>query len=210
MGYIMILLSYLIIGFEAIIQRVTRKIKEGLLRVKKVNGITLWDDLYYTPGHVWLKREKGKTAKIGIDDLVAKLIGKADAVVFPEKGKSIKGGERAIKILLENEALSIPVPVSGKVLSVNRALERDPYRITRDPFGAGWIIKVSAENGEFKNFITGKNAEKWMTKEIESLNSMLSTEAGITAADGGEISSRGLRRIEKEKRVEIIRKFLKA
>ena len=210
MGYIMLLFTYLIIGVEAIAQRLKRKIEEAFLKAKKVKGITLWDNLYYTPGHIWLKREKGKTTKIGIDDLVAKLIVKADGVVFPEKGKSIKSGEKAIKILLENETISIPVPVSGKVLSVNRALERDPYRITRDPFGAGWIIKMSAENGEFKNLLTGEKAEKWMEREIENLNSMLSTEAGITAADGGEISSRGLRRIDKEKRVEIIKKFLKA
>ncbi len=80
MGYIFILIQYLIEGIKNLLIISRRKIRESLLKAKKIRGITFWDNLFYHEGHTWLASETGKVVRMGIDAFAVKLLGEIEKI----------------------------------------------------------------------------------------------------------------------------------
>ncbi len=102
-------------------------------------------DLKYTKEHEWVK-VTGTLATIGITDYAQGELGDIVFVELPEIGAQVTqmgkcGTIEAVKAVSEMYA-----PVSGKVVEVNSALDNDPMTINRDPYGAGWMVKVQVSN----------------------------------------------------------------
>ena len=104
-------------------------------------------ELKYTEDHEWVKVE-GNQAKIGITDYAQ---GELGDIVYVEietleesLGKEeIFGSVEAVKTVSD-----LFLPVSGKVLEVNKNLEDNPELINEDPYEKGWIIRMEIENPE--------------------------------------------------------------
>ena len=104
-------------------------------------------ELKYTKDHEWVKVE-GNQAKIGITDYAQ---GELGDIVYVEietleesLGKEkIFGSVEAVKTVSD-----LFLPVSGKVLEVNKNLEDNPELINEDPYEKGWIIRMEIENPE--------------------------------------------------------------
>jgi glycine cleavage system H protein len=102
-------------------------------------------ELKYTKEHEWIRVE-GDTALIGITDFAQKELGD---IVFldinmlgSEVGKDqVFGTVEAVKTVSD-----LFMPVSGKVLELNGDVESNPELVNSDPYGKGWIIKVSLKN----------------------------------------------------------------
>jgi glycine cleavage system H protein len=102
-------------------------------------------DLKYTKEHEWVK-VAGKVATIGVTDYAQGELGDIVFVELPEIGAQVTqmgkcGTIEAVKAVSEMFS-----PVSGKVVEVNSALDSDPMIINRDPYGAGWMLKVEVSN----------------------------------------------------------------
>ncbi|MFZ1683035.1 MAG: glycine cleavage system protein GcvH [Candidatus Zixiibacteriota bacterium] len=102
-------------------------------------------DLKYTKEHEWVK-VAGKVATIGVTDYAQGELGDIVFVELPEIGAQVSqmgkcGTIEAVKAVSEMFS-----PVSGKVVEVNSALDSDPMIINRDPYGAGWMLKVEVSN----------------------------------------------------------------
>lgn len=98
-------------------------------------------DLKYTKEHEWISIN-GNVATIGITDWAQSELGDIVFVELPEAGSETEilssfGTIEAVKAVSDLYA-----PLTGKVVEVNQNLEDDPMIINRDPFGAGWIIKI--------------------------------------------------------------------
>ena len=102
-------------------------------------------ELKYTQEHEWIRVE-GDTAIIGITDFAQKELGD---IVFidintlgDEVGKhDVFGTVEAVKTVSD-----LFMPVSGKVLELNPAVEATPELVNTDPYGKGWIIKISLKD----------------------------------------------------------------
>jgi glycine cleavage system H protein len=102
-------------------------------------------ELKYTKEHEWIKVD-GDTALIGITDFAQKELGD---IVFldinmlgSEVGKDqVFGTVEAVKTVSD-----LFMPVSGKVLELNGNVESNPELVNSDPYGKGWVIKVSLKN----------------------------------------------------------------
>jgi len=102
-------------------------------------------ELKYTKEHEWIRVE-GDNAFIGITDFAQKELGD---IVFldintlgTEVGKDqVFGTVEAVKTVSD-----LFMPVSGKVLELNAAVESNPELVNTDPYGKGWVIKVSLKN----------------------------------------------------------------
>jgi glycine cleavage system H protein len=102
-------------------------------------------DLKYTKEHEWVK-VAGKVATIGITDYAQGELGDIVFIELPEIGAAVSqmgkcGTIEAVKAVSEMFS-----PVSGKVVEVNSGLDADPMIINRDPYGAGWMLKVEVSN----------------------------------------------------------------
>lgn len=99
------------------------------------------EGLKYTKEHEWIKVE-GNVATIGITDFAQGELGDIVFVELPKIGQALKqmqafGTIEAVKAVSEMFA-----PVSGTVKEINSNLEADSSVINKDPYGAGWMIKV--------------------------------------------------------------------
>ncbi len=98
-------------------------------------------DLKYTKDHEWLRAE-GKIAVVGITDHAQDALGDIVFVELPAVGAEVKA-RGTFGVVESVKAVSdLYAPVSGKVVEVNSALPDAPDAINKDPYGAGWMIKV--------------------------------------------------------------------
>lgn len=103
------------------------------------------DQLKYTKDHEWVKVD-GTTAVIGITDFAQGELGDIVYVDITSVGDSLDreavfGTVEAVKTVSD-----LFMPVSGKVVELNPALESTPDAVNKDPYGQGWMIKVEMSN----------------------------------------------------------------
>lgn len=103
---------------------------------------TFPDDRRYSREHEWV-RVDGSTAVIGITSFAADELGDIVYVELPEVGARLAqfatfGVVESVKAVSDLFA-----PVSGEVTEVNADLRASPELLNTDPFGAGWIAKLT-------------------------------------------------------------------
>ena len=100
------------------------------------------EDLKYTREHEWVSVE-GKVATIGITDHAQHQLGDVVFVELPGVGDRLEKSD-AFGVVESTKAVSdIYAPVSGEVVEVNDDLPDNPELINEDPYGDGWIVKVT-------------------------------------------------------------------
>ncbi len=102
-------------------------------------------DLRYTKDHEWIKLE-GNTATIGITDFAQGELGDIVYIDINTVGKllsaeAIFGTVEAVKTVSD-----LFLPVAGTILEVNPALTAQPELVNADPYGAGWMVKLTVVN----------------------------------------------------------------
>tara|TARA_B100001029_G_C14995113_1_gene414509 strand:- start:21 stop:398 length:378 start_codon:yes stop_codon:yes gene_type:complete len=100
------------------------------------------NDLRYTKDHEWLKID-GDVALVGITSFAQAELGDIVFVDIDSEGELLENGEVFGTIEAVKTVSDLFMPVNGKVIEFNEQLEETPELINTDPFGAGWIIKVS-------------------------------------------------------------------
>ncbi len=101
--------------------------------------------LKYTSDHEWVKAD-GDTAYIGITDFAQHELGDIVYIDINTVGEqvvkeAIFGTVEAVKTVSD-----LFMPVSGTVLEVNSALDTNPELVNSDPFGKGWMVKITVTN----------------------------------------------------------------
>lgn len=99
-------------------------------------------ELYYTKDHEWLRVE-GPEGTIGITHYAQGELGDIVFIEFPEVGTPVRSGEPFGTIEAVKTVADLYSPVKGTVREVNTALETAPELVNADPYGAGWLIKVT-------------------------------------------------------------------
>ena len=100
------------------------------------------EDLQYTESHEWVRIE-GDTATIGITDHAQDELGDVVFVELPGEGDTFDAGESFGTVESVKAVSDLYAPVGGEVVEVNSALEDAPENINEDPYGEGWIVKLS-------------------------------------------------------------------
>jgi glycine cleavage system H protein len=103
--------------------------------------------LMYTKEHEWISIE-GNIATIGITDFAQSELGDIVFVDIATKGKSLSADEVFGTVEAVKTVSDLFLPVKGTVLEINPALENEPELINSDPYGQGWMIKMTVDNIE--------------------------------------------------------------
>ncbi|MGA8474483.1 MAG: glycine cleavage system protein GcvH [Candidatus Cybelea sp.] len=99
------------------------------------------EDLLFSKEHEWVKLD-GDSATIGITDYAQNALGDIVYVELPKAGSSIKQFS-SVGVIESVKAVSdLFTPLSGEIVEVNAALENDPAAVNREPYGAGWLLKI--------------------------------------------------------------------
>ncbi|MBK8290344.1 MAG: glycine cleavage system protein GcvH [Flammeovirgaceae bacterium] len=113
-------------------------------------------ELKYTKDHEWVKVEGGQ-ATIGITDFAQGELGDIVYVDISTVGQQINqhdvfGTVEAVKTVSD-----LDMPISGKVLELNKALEAAPEKVNSDAYGEGWMVKISITNlAELDSLLTAE------------------------------------------------------
>lgn len=102
-------------------------------------------NLKYTKEHEWIAIE-GNTATIGITEYAQSELGDIVYVDINSVGKTLAADEIFGTVEAVKTVSDLFLPMAGTVDEVNPALENNPELINSDPYGEGWMIKMTAEN----------------------------------------------------------------
>ncbi len=103
------------------------------------------DTLRYTKDHEWIKLE-GNIATVGITDFAQRELGDIVFVEVETIGKSLKANEVFGTVEAVKTVSDLYLPVDGTINELNPALGNAPELVNTDPYGEGWMIKMTVDN----------------------------------------------------------------
>ena len=102
-------------------------------------------NIKYTSEHEWIRVE-GDEAYVGITDYAQSELGEIVFIDVPTEGETVAQGEVFGSIEAVKTVSDLNMPVTGEVLEINGALDAQPELVNNDPYGEGWIIKISVKD----------------------------------------------------------------
>ena len=99
-------------------------------------------DLRYAKSHEWVRPEADGTVTIGITDYAQNSLGDITYVQSPKVGAVLAAGGVFGVVESVKAASDLYAPVAGTVVAVNPALDGAPETVNREPYGAGWMLRL--------------------------------------------------------------------
>jgi glycine cleavage system H protein len=102
--------------------------------------------LRYSESHEWAALD-GDLCTVGITQFAVEQLTDVTHVELPKPGRGVTAREPFGEIESVKSVNDLYAPVDGTVVEANAAAEQDPGLITRDPYGAGWLVKIRVKPG---------------------------------------------------------------
>lgn len=103
------------------------------------------ENLRYTKDHEWVRLE-GSTATIGITDFAQRELGDIVYVEVETVGKALHANDVFGTVEAVKTVSDLFLPVSGTITELNEALANSPELVNTDPYGEGWMVKMTVDN----------------------------------------------------------------
>jgi|SRR5688572_2979263 glycine cleavage system H protein len=103
------------------------------------------DNLRYTKEHEWIRME-GNTAIIGITDFAQGELGDIVYVEIETVGKTLPAAAVFGTVEAVKTVSDLYLPVAGTINEVNPVLGKSPELVNTDPYGQGWMVKMTVTN----------------------------------------------------------------
>ena len=117
-------------------------------------------DLKYTKDHEWIKMD-GDMATIGITEFAQRELGDIVYVDISSKGKAMSAEEVFGTVEAVKTVSDLFLPAAGTITEVNSALEANPELVNSDPYGEGWMVKMTVDNvGDIEKMMGPEEYEK--------------------------------------------------
>jgi glycine cleavage system H protein len=104
--------------------------------------MTVPDELMYNRSHEWIRTE-GDAVVVGITHYAQDQLGEVVFVELPDVGTGVGSGEELGTLESVKAVSEFLAPVAGEVVEVNERLEDEPNLVNDDPYGDGWLVKMS-------------------------------------------------------------------
>ena len=105
------------------------------------------ENLRYTKDHEWILLE-GNIATIGVTEFAQRELGDIVYVDISALGKALAAEEVFGSVEAVKTVSDLFLPVAGTITEVNKALEAQPELVNSDPYGAGWMVKMTVDNAD--------------------------------------------------------------
>lgn len=110
-------------------------------------------NLLYTNEHEWIRVE-GDVAYVGITDYAQSELGEIVFVDINTEGETLAQNEVFGSVEAVKTVSDLNMPVAGEVLEINEVINDQPELVNNDPYGEGWMIKISVANpAEFETLL---------------------------------------------------------
>ncbi len=121
-------------------------------------------DLKYTQTHEWIRVE-GTKGTVGITDFAQHELGDIVFVEAPAPGTSLSAGSPMGSVESVKAVSEVNAPLSGSVAEVNPELADHPELMNQDPYGKGWILKMTlSDPGALGGLMDAAAYEKYVAE----------------------------------------------
>ena len=114
-------------------------------------------ELRYTKDHEWIRLD-GNVATIGITDYAQDQLGDIVYIEIKELGKTLNAEDVFGTVEAVKTVSDLFLPVAGTVTEVNTLLEKQPELVNTDPYGDGWMIKMTVTDTATVDALLNKDA----------------------------------------------------
>jgi glycine cleavage system H protein len=122
------------------------------------------EGLIYTKEHEWIRLE-GNEITVGITDYAQNALTDVVWVELPEVGVTVASMESFASVESVKSVSEIYAPISGEVIQVNEDLEDAPETVNTDPYGEGWICKMTVGDMNELGILLDAKAYKSLVEE---------------------------------------------
>jgi len=193
---------YAVQGVVALRRRATGTVDAG--------GAHWKPGIAYTGAHTWVKSLWGRTVKVGLDDVARRLVSGVSSLTLPPVGSKLRRGDLLIAARCGERIVAVPSPVDGIVIERNRAVLANPALFERDPYRAGWMLRIETESKAVDPGRRGAASKVWLRDENMRLTHFLESRLGMAAADGGVLTGPPSTLLSDEAWREAAESFLRA
>lgn len=103
-------------------------------------------DLKFAKTHEWIRPETGGEATVGISAYAVEALTDLVFMQLPEVGRHVKAGESIGEIESVKAVSDFYAPVAGEIVAVNDSLPNDLETLGKDPYGAGWLVRIRPDD----------------------------------------------------------------
>lgn len=103
-------------------------------------------NLRYTKEHEWLIQEEGNIFLVGITEYAQRELGDIVYVEVETIGRSMDAGEVFGTVEAVKTVSDLFLPVAGTITELNPELAQAPDLVNTDPYGKGWMIRLSVKD----------------------------------------------------------------
>ena len=125
--------------------------------------MTIPDGLKYGRSHEWIRTE-GDSVVVGITHYAQDQLGEVVYVELPDVGSSVAVGDELGTLESVKAVSEFLAPIAGEVLEVNTRLEDEPNLLNDDPYGDGWLVKLSG-SAEGEEFLDAAGYQEFLDQE---------------------------------------------
>jgi glycine cleavage system H protein len=111
----------------------------------KTNDMNFPAELKYTKDHEWVRAD-GNDAYVGITEFAQRELGDIVYVDITSIGKEVSKEDVFGTIEAVKTVSDLFMPVTGTITEINPALDSQPELVNTDPYGNGWMVKISPNN----------------------------------------------------------------
>ena len=178
-------------------------------RMEREYGFQVPQGYCFHPGHTWALKEGPETARVGIDNFAANLLGHIDHLEVIGENRWVRQGQKLMTVTSGGATVDLLSPVEGVVTALNSDALQEPGLVTNDPYAKGWIAIVKSPELSInqRNLVQGSMVAPWLQNSVTRLNGMVDQLAPTMAADGGVPVSGLLSRVEPELRQKLAKEF---
>ncbi len=117
------------------------------------------EELKYTSDHEWVKID-GTNAYIGITDFAQRELGDIVYIDINTVGSEVNAGDVFGTVEAVKTVSDLFMPVTGTVDEINKKLDGNPELVNTDPYGDGWMVKISLAEGAAEKLLSADDYKK--------------------------------------------------
>lgn len=136
-----------------------------------VRGCNIPEDLHYSvENNVWVRKESDGNVTVGLTSYAANLAGQIVSYTPKKAGKSVKKDKSCATVESGKWVGPAKSPIAGEVVEVNDAVSKQPSLINDDPYGDGWLVRLSPADwdGDTGDLVTGDAALQAFEKKMDA------------------------------------------
>ena len=119
-------------------------------------------DRRYSRSHVWALGEPSGEIRLGLTHVPGVFLGDAVSVELPPRGTEVSAGEPIGLVESSLTVFELVSPLTGTVRDSNSGAESVPRRVTRDPYGDGWLLTIApADPAEADGLLSADEYERY-------------------------------------------------